>query len=137
MPLREDRDIFTSTEADDFTAGAQLASRVLDSGRSYTAIAANNDSVAAGALSAMLLRGVHVPDDMSIIGMDDNVYAHMTTPKLTTVRVPTKEMGRMAVQYLLNEIEGEQMAFSIYMQSDVIERSTVKITIRQERGLCI
>lgn len=126
VPLREDRDIFTSTEADDFTAGAQLASRVLDSGRSYTAIAANNDSVAAGALSAMLLRGVHVPDDMSIIGMDDNVYAHMTTPKLTTVRVPTKEMGRMAVQYLLNEIEGEQMAFSIYMQSDVIERSTVK-----------
>lgn len=126
VPLREDRDIFTSTGPDDFSAGAELACSVLDSGRDYTAIAANNDSVAAGALSTMLLRGIRVPEDISIIGMDDNVYAHMTTPRLTTVRVPANEMGKMAVRYLLEEIEGGQMTFSIYMQADVIKRNTVK-----------
>ncbi len=126
FPLREDRDIFISSEADDFLAGMDLASRVLDSGRAYTAIASNNDSVAAGAISTMLQRGVKVPDDISIIGMDDNVFARMTTPPLTTVRVPAAEMGRIAVRYLLDEMAGSPLEFSIYMQSDVIERGSVK-----------
>ncbi len=105
-PLREDRDIFFCPDTDDFTAGAVLAAQVLDSGRPYTAIAANNDSVAAGAISAMLQRGLRVPEDISIVGMDDNVYARMTTPGLTTVHIPALEMGETAVRYLLEEIDG-------------------------------
>lgn len=124
-PLREDRDIFISTEPDDFTAGAALAEKVFASGRSYTALAANNDSVAAGAIAAMLRRGVRVPEDISVIGMDDNIYARMTTPPLTTVHVPAREMGDMAVRYLLEEMEGKPLAFSLYMQSDVIERDSL------------
>lgn len=125
-PLREDRDIFISTEPDDFTAGVALAERILASGRPYTAIAANNDSVAAGVLSCLTLQGVRVPEDMSVMGIDDNIYARMTTPPLTTVHVPAKEMGEMAAQYLLEELDGQPLAFSIYMQSDVMERGTVK-----------
>lgn len=125
-PLREDRDIFQSYEGDDFVAGIQLAEMVLNSPKKYTAIAANNDSVAAGAISAMLQMKMIVPDEMSIIGMDDNVFSRMTTPLLTTVRIPSPDMGNLAAQYLLQEIEGKRMQFSIYMQSEVIERQTVK-----------
>jgi DNA-binding LacI/PurR family transcriptional regulator/6-phosphogluconolactonase/glucosamine-6-phosphate isomerase/deaminase len=131
-PLREDRDIFKSSEADDFTAGMALADSVLNARKKYTAIAANNDSVAAGALSAMMLRGVNVPESISIIGMDDNIYARMTTPRLTTVHVPAAEMGKLAAKYLLEEISGFPLEFSIYMQSDVIIRQTIINNYTQE-----
>ena len=74
----------------------------------------------------MLRRGVRVPEDISVIGMDDNIYARMTTPPLTTVHVPAREMGDMAVRYLLEEMEGKPLAFSLYMQSDVIERDSLR-----------
>ena len=88
---------------------------MLDSGRSYTAVAANNDAVAAGALSAMLQRGVRVPDEISIIGLDDNIYARMTTPLLTTVQIPSQEMGALAARSLIEAIDGTPMRYSIYM----------------------
>ncbi len=122
--LRDD-DIYESAEEDDFTAGIELANRVLDSGRSYTAVAANNDAVAAGALSAMLQRGVRVPDEISIIGLDDNIYARMTTPLLTTVQIPSQEMGALAARSLIEAIDGTPMRYSIYMQSDIVERNTI------------
>lgn len=125
-PLREDQDIFQSFANDDFLAGVQLAEAVLDCPKEYTAIAANNDSVAAGAISTMLQRGIRVPEEISIIGMDDNVYARMTTPLLTTVRVPSAEMGKLVAKHLLEEIEGNPLQFSIYLQSGVVERRTVQ-----------
>lgn len=121
----QDEDVYESLIEDDFFAGIELANAVLDSSKPYTAIAANNDSVAAGALSAMLQRGVRVPDDISIIGMDDNIYARMTTPLLTTVQIPSLEMGGLAARHLIDAVRGNSMRYNIYMQSDIIERNTV------------
>jgi len=126
FPLREDRDIFQSSGISDFAIGVKLAGMILDSGRTYTAIAVNNDSVAAGVISGLLQRGLRVPEDMSVIGMDDNVFSSMTTPLLTTVRIPSLDMGNLAARYLLDEIEGKPLEFSIYMQSGLVERQSVR-----------
>lgn len=123
-PLGTD-DIYESAEEDDFLAGIELANAVLRSDKRYTAIAANNDAVAMGALSAMLQGSVRVPDDISIIGMDDNIFSRITTPLLTTVRIPSEQMGALAAQYLLQTIDGTPMRCSIYMQPAIVERDTV------------
>jgi len=82
-------------------SGYQAVSTILASRKRPTAIAAANDLSAMGALSALHEAGIRVPEDMAITGFDDDPSARYTTPPLSTVRVHTREMGRMAIQYLL------------------------------------
>jgi LacI family transcriptional regulator len=49
--------------------------------------------------------GLRIPDDISIIGFDDIPQASLVYPKLTTVRQPLEQMGRVAVKMLLEQIE--------------------------------
>jgi len=75
-----------------------------------TAVFCANDASAYGALETMAARGLRAPQDVSIGGFDDLMLAQMTTPHLTTIRQPFREMGRRAVDLLLLQIrppEGE------------------------------
>ncbi|WP_425599793.1 LacI family DNA-binding transcriptional regulator [Luteimonas aestuarii] len=69
-----------------------------------TAIFAANDDMAAGAICAICERGLSVPRDISVCGFDDTPIARHIYPTLTTVRQPTREMGRIAGQELLKAI---------------------------------
>lgn len=69
-----------------------------------TAIFAANDDMAAGAICAVFEQGLSVPGDISICGFDDTPIAHQVYPALTTVRQPTRDMGRIAGTELLKEI---------------------------------
>ena len=119
-------DIFESGISDDFDAGFALGNAAADARAGYTALLANNDAVAAGALSAMITRNIRVPEDISIIGIDDNVYARMTTPRLTSVRVPSEHMGALAAKQLLETIAGKQPGGSLYVEPEIVERDTVR-----------
>lgn len=66
-----------------------------------TAIFASNDRAAFGVLTAAAERGLRVPDDLSVVGFDDEPAATRTTPSLTTVRQPLRAMGRTGVERLL------------------------------------
>ena len=66
-----------------------------------TAIFAFNDLVAAGAIRAMKHRGIRVPEEVSVIGMDNLPAASMLNPALTSVNVPKYDMGRVAVEQLI------------------------------------
>jgi alanine racemase len=69
-----------------------------------TAVLAMSDVTAIGALHAARELGIRVPDDLSIVGFDDQEYiASELDPPLTTVRLPHREMGRLAIQLLLDE----------------------------------
>jgi len=69
-----------------------------------TAVFCYNDRIAMGAYRAARTRGLRVPDDLSIVGFDDQEYiASELDPPLTTVRLPHREMGRLAIQLLLDE----------------------------------
>lgn len=70
-----------------------------------TAIFASNDLSALGAMDAARECGLRIPDDISIIGFDDIPQASLVYPKLTTVRQPLEDMGRVAVKMLLEQIQ--------------------------------
>lgn len=74
-----------------------------------TAVFAVNDLAAAGALRAMRDAGLRVPEDISLVGFNDLSSVTRTSPPLTTVRLPLRDMGVMAAQRLLALLLGEPM----------------------------
>ena len=74
-----------------------------------TAIFAANDISAFGAMDAARESGLHIPDDISIIGFDDIPQASLVYPKLTTIRQPLEQMGNVAVKMLLAQIEDRSL----------------------------
>lgn len=68
-----------------------------------------NDDMAIGALHACYAAGVHVPDDISVIGFDDSYYASMSVPALTTVKKPVVPMTKRGLADLLRLIDGEKL----------------------------
>ncbi|MCY1136562.1 LacI family DNA-binding transcriptional regulator [Actinoplanes sp. Pm04-4] len=71
-----------------------------------SAVIAYNDRVAIGAIRALTARGVRVPEDVSVIGIDNIYPADLVTPALTTVAAPLAAMGRTAVGNLLAIVRG-------------------------------
>ena len=70
----------------------------------FTAVVCGSDYMALGVRQAILERGLRIPEDLSIIGMDDVFYAGLAGIDLTTVRVPRVESGRLAAKLLIERI---------------------------------
>jgi len=75
---------------------------ILSSNDPPTVVMCGNDVLAVGALQEAREMGLSVPRDLSITGFDDIEIAKITHPRLTTVRVPHREMGRRAARMLLS-----------------------------------
>lgn len=86
------------------SGGAAAAEALI--GGDVTGIVAYNDLTAIGALRALRRAGVHVPGDVSVVGFDDIDLAAWTDPPLTTVRQPTDDLGRWAVDHLVDRLGG-------------------------------
>src|SRR6218665_1567597 len=78
----------------------------LDRADRPTAGVCGNDSLAAGALSALDRAAIEVPRALSIISFNDNDFASYLHPPLTTVRLPIREMGEQAGAYLIARLRG-------------------------------
>lgn len=72
------------------------------------AVFVTSDTMALGALRALRERGLHVPDDIAIIGFDDLPPAIQADPQLTTIRQPIARTGELAVETLLEMIENPE-----------------------------
>ena len=81
--------------------GYRGAQEVLDA-VPVTAIVAANDRVAFGVYQAAQERGVRIPDDLSVVSFDDEYLASYLRPQLTTMQIPYLEMGRTAMQLVLD-----------------------------------
>jgi DNA-binding LacI/PurR family transcriptional regulator len=79
---------------------------LLARGVPFDAVYAGDDDSAAGALAAIHEGGLRVPEDISVVGFDDQRSSAYTTPPLTTVRAPTEQVGRVAAGQLLNLLRG-------------------------------
>ena len=90
---------------DGVVGGAAL----LDLEQVPTAIFAGCDEMALGVMEAARLRGLRVPDDLSVVGFDDTQLAPMASPPLTTVRQPLREMGGVALRTGLRLAAGERL----------------------------
>lgn len=113
----------------DFTVegGVQAAHRLFDLPDPPTAIFALNDDMAVGTLRAAEERGLRVPEDVSIIGFDDAIFASYTTPALTSVRQPLREQGRVGVDLLFRKMQGQSI------EARRIELST-QLMVRRSTG---
>ena len=70
-----------------------------------TALLAQNDRTAIGAMQALQAAKIRVPHDVSIIGFDGTGEGEFSTPRLSTIQVPLREIGRASVEILLRRIE--------------------------------
>ena len=70
-----------------------------------TAFFADNDAIAIGAIRALQEHGFHVPDDVSVIGVDDIPFSAINTPPLTTMRVSRSQLGHLTVDILTRRIK--------------------------------
>ena len=87
---------------------AAATGRMLDLPSPPTAIVCANDIMAIGALDAAFARGLSVPGDLAIVGVDDIDAASLVRPSLTTVRIPAEEIGRAAAMLLLRRLSDRQ-----------------------------
>ena len=78
---------------------------MLEQDPGFTALLAFDDLTAFGAVRALRNFGRRVPEDCSVLGFDDVPYAALFNPSLSTVRQPMEQMGSIAVERILNEIQ--------------------------------
>jgi LacI family transcriptional regulator len=110
-----------------FETGISASESLLDLSPRPTAIFASNDEMAAGVLYAARLRGIDVPDQLSIIGFDDTPVTTRVWPPLTTVRWPIVAMGRAAALKLIGTAigEGTEVNEPSMFSSTLIRRGSV------------
>lgn len=90
-------------------SGVNAANALCQSGIQPTAIACMNDEMAIGAIQALKAQGLRVPKDVSVTGFDDISYARYCDPPLTTIAQPADLMGTLAVDMLLQQLNGESL----------------------------
>lgn len=86
--------------------GYQGTMKLLDQQPNLTAIFCGNDMTAIGAIRAIKDRGLAVPQDISVISIDNIDTAQYLSPMLTTVHIPLDEMGKMAAKTIIDRING-------------------------------
>jgi LacI family transcriptional regulator len=106
--------------------GYDAATRLLRERPEMTAIFGGDDDVSAGALLAIKEARLNVPDDISLLGFDDNFHARHLTPGLTTIRQPVDEAGRAAARLLLALLDGEKPhELAVTIPTELILRGSV------------
>ncbi len=118
---------------DHFKSGILAAQELLSKNPPLTAIFANNDEMAAGAIAAVFDAGLRVPQDISVAGFDNIPLAEQIWPPLTTVEQPIFEMATHATTHLIKMLNGENdfdLEFKIPTKL-VIRQSTAKIEDRR------
>jgi DNA-binding LacI/PurR family transcriptional regulator len=91
-------------------------------GDGFDAVFAADDDSAWGAMLALRRRGVGVPDLVSVMGFDDQRYAEMMDPPLSTVRAPTELVGRLAARSLLARLRGDLSRKDVVLPTEAIFR---------------
>ncbi|WP_345890905.1 LacI family DNA-binding transcriptional regulator [Devosia oryzisoli] len=116
--------------------GRQAMLRVLDRPRvGHISVFAANDMMAIGAMMAVRERGLRCPDDVSILGFDGIPAGAFTSPGLTTIAKPGRDIGARAVESLFDDIEGRPEHGRIYMPCRLVDRGSLADLLRQPRQL--
>lgn len=92
-----------------FGSGQQAIEALLAERVEFTAVFCSNDEMAVGAVNTLRAHHLRVPDDVSVAGFDDMDYARSSDPPLTSVRQPRRQIGRQAMQMLIDLLAGEQL----------------------------
>jgi LacI family transcriptional regulator len=113
--------------------GYAAASRLLESGSTFTALFCANDEMAVGALCRFQQEGIAVPAQVSVLGYDDTPSAEFSAPRLTTVRIPWRDVAQNGVNELLNRCYGGQRPVRRSFPISLTERDSIANAPRARR----
>lgn len=113
--------------------GHQLTVAMLEAGHRPDVLVTCNDSMAVGAYKALHEKDLRIPDDVAVASFNDISVAQFLTPALSTVRVPSEEIGEMAVELLLERASGRDLAKRISLESRVIWRASTRAPVMKPK----
>lgn len=118
-----------------FSGGQDAMRRLLQLPEPPDAVFAANDMMALGAMDAARTLGLHVPEDVAVVGYDDIPIAGHISPPLTTMAIPKEELGRSAAQLLLDQLKlpTESHPVRRIFTAKLVVRSSAVFSL--ERGL--
>jgi len=107
-------------------AGASSVRAILSQPEIPTVVFCGSDLIAMGAMSALEEAGVRIPEDVSVIGIDDISFAFLARPPLTTIRVPRERLGTIAFEALEKMLKlKRRRGADYYVETElVVRRST-------------
>lgn len=92
-----------------------------------TAFVCNCDQVAYNLINKLQKSGYKVPDDCSVVGFDNDIYASISEPKLTTIEVDVDEMSRAAVKLVIEKVNNDHYKYGrVLVKGRIIHRDSVK-----------
>jgi LacI family transcriptional regulator len=112
--------------------GYESMQQLLASKKRFTGLFCANDTMAIGALSRLQQAGISVPEDMSVVGYDDDYSAAFSAPGLTSVHIPTADLTQNAVRWLLNECYGT--SYPIYREFPVTLTTRASVAAPAKRA---
>jgi LacI family transcriptional regulator len=108
-----------------FEVGLRAGAHLLNLPHRPTAVVGGSDTIALGITEAARVRGLRIPQDLSVTGFDDTELARMASPPLTVIRQPLREMGRVAVKTVLQMAAGETLdSHHVELATELVVRST-------------
>lgn len=92
-----------------------------------TAFVCNCDQIAYHLINTLNKKGYRVPEDCSVVGFDNDIYATLTEPNLTTIEVDVEEMSRTAVKLITEKVKNNQARYGrILVMGTIIHRDSVR-----------
>ena len=125
-------DFYIRAHGLDFKDGYRAINRILDKKDMPTAIFTINDTTALGSIKAIYDRNLKVPKDISIIGYDDIAICNFSSPRLTTIHYPQKDVSKFVCKKVLSRIEkGAEKKSSVkkFRPKLVVRESTCKVNL--------
>jgi DNA-binding LacI/PurR family transcriptional regulator len=113
-------------------SGASAVRTILSRSERPTVIFCGSDLIAMGAMNALEEEGVQVPDDVSVIGIDDISFAFLARPPLTTIGVPRERLGVIAFEALEKVLKlKRQRGADYYLGTELVIRKSTAPAQRQ------
>lgn len=103
--LTVDDSLISATPVYTAPEGADAMARILDNGVALDAVFCHNDALALGAIRTLLKRGLRVPEDVAVIGVDDIEAGRFATPTLSTIAPDKAYIARTAVRMLVERFK--------------------------------
>ncbi len=107
-------------------SGVSATTKLLKRGVEFSALFAGNDHMAFGAYEVLKQNGLVVPNDISLVGFDDVIFARYLTPRLSTINFPIEQMSIEAVQLVLQKLNKNKQDVKFKLSPSLVIRDSVK-----------
>jgi DNA-binding LacI/PurR family transcriptional regulator len=119
-----------------YQTGVRGVQALHERGAFYTALWSMNDLMGIGAMRSLQERGVKVPEEVSVLGMDDLEIAEMFSPPLTTIHYPIKELVECAMELLIAQINSREFrSETILLEPRLTVRGSTRRSLQVESSI--